>query len=272
MMDYLRNILIAYIQASNDGSYGLVLNTVIAFSVVLFPGLMTIAIGNLSQRDYFYGKKKHIVLLIIGLTAVGFSHIAIISYLLFTSVNPSAYSDSGVNGGWVLFAISGGFFCLFFAAFARPHIAKAWHGNDPVKKRKITPKDGSHLATVYSRARVIKLWGSLSILSALVSLACLFLVSSVENTTLHKVVVAGCFLFIIIYFLHMLIVQSLLKCDHCHLNVLDFSKQHYKYGSWARQVRLILFSNSFRCVCCGAYYALSEKTLKKHNGEKFCNK
>ena len=224
------------------------------------------------QRNYFSGRKKRILIMIAGITASSFFHLILISYLLFTSDNPVAYSNDGTNAAWPLIATAGIFYSIGFAGFIRPHIAKAWHGNDPVKKRKITPKDCSHLATVYSRARVIKLWGSLSILSALVSLACLFLVSSVENTTLHKVVVAGCFLFIIIYFLHMLIVQSLLKCDHCHLNVLDFSKQHYKYGSWARQVRLILFSNSFRCVCCGAYYALSEKTLKKHNGEKFCNK
>ena len=268
MMDHLREILIAYMQAPNNGPYSLISDTVIACSVAFFPGLMTIATGSLLQRHCFFGKKKRIAFLVIGLTAIGFFHIALISYLLFTSKNPAAYTDGGINGAWPIIAIPGFFYCLCFAAFIRPHLAKAWYGNNPTMQKMITPKDGSHFATVYSHALMIKLWGSFAILSALVSLACMLLATIVENTTLHSVLVAGCFLFIITYFLHMLIVQSLLKCDHCHLNALDFSKQHYKYGSWARQVKTILFSNSFHCVCCGAYYALSVRTLKKHQHNK----
>ena len=262
MLDHLTNTVI---NCLNSKASDVSTPTIIAFMAVLFlPTLINIVIGALLRNKYFFGHKKCIISLCAGITTVGFLPILLLSYLLLTSHSNAVYTNSGINVVWVMLAISIGFSLLTFPIFCRPYLSKAWYGGKSPFTKRTMPEDGSGHASVYSRALLIKLWGSTVLLAALCSLGGLGISHYIYNTSLHTVVLVLPSVFVVLYFLHSFVVQYLLKCDHCHRNVLDFSQQHYKYGGWSRQLKTILFSNSFHCVCCGAYYALSTRTLKKH--------
>ena len=158
---------------------------------------------------------------------------------------------------------------LFYSGFVIPHIFRnVLHGSK--RDYVFNPPDNSQLASVYSKPLTLTLLCGMQRLYML--FAVLMFAAGILHTTLHlsdalsmtmvKLTVYGFFITIIV--LQPFIVPFLLRCDACHRHLLA----NYRKGDYSKQCYLImnrvLLKREFTCQHCGAYYALSERTLKKH--------